>query len=425
MKIAMLTNNYKPFVGGVPISIERLSDGLRQQGHEVYIFAPTYKNQVEEEYVIRYKSYKKKLGQEMIIPNALDSSIEEKIKALDIDIIHVHHPMLVGWIGLYLGKKYNIPVVYTYHTRYEQYLHYIKLLNKIETIATKEKKETSSVFASHILKQIKERWVPTYLKQYSNHCTTVFAPTQLMQTTLQEIGVTTQIEVLPTGIKEQFFHQDRLKIEKIRKQYIADKKYLFCTVSRLSKEKNITFLIDGLRQLKKQEGDCFRTLIIGDGPLKESLKQQVKALDLENNIIFLNSIDNEEIAAYYGASDLFLFASKSETQGIVLLEAMASSTCVVAVKASGVVEVVKNDINGYMTEENIKEWTEKIIYLINNPIQRGRLSKGALETAKNYSTTKVAIQAMNAYTKAIDSYRHSINVPNNDKYKEYAPSVMH
>ncbi|HPU64127.1 MAG TPA: glycosyltransferase, partial [Mobilitalea sp.] len=126
MRIAMLTNNYKPFVGGVPISIERLAQGLRNLGHEVYIFAPSYEGQEEEPYVIRYKSRKKKLKGEFVIPDIWDKTIEEKFAVIPFDIIHVHHPMLMGYIAQYLHKKYDIPIVFTYHTRYEQYLHYLK-----------------------------------------------------------------------------------------------------------------------------------------------------------------------------------------------------------------------------------------------------------------------------------------------------------
>ena len=111
----MLTNNYKPFIGGVPISIERLANGLREQGHEVFIFAPSYENQVDEENVVRYKSLKEnnKITGKFAVPNIFDLNIERKFRELNIDIIHVHHPMLIGWTAIYLGKKYNIPVTFT------------------------------------------------------------------------------------------------------------------------------------------------------------------------------------------------------------------------------------------------------------------------------------------------------------------------
>ena len=115
MRIAMLTNNYKPFIGGVPISVDRLANALRERGNEVYVFAPTYENQEEEEYVIRFSTFAGTIAG-AVLPNPFDPRIEQKMKALKIDVIHVHHPALMGNVALHLRKKLGIPVVFTYHT---------------------------------------------------------------------------------------------------------------------------------------------------------------------------------------------------------------------------------------------------------------------------------------------------------------------
>lgn len=242
MKIAMLTNNYKPFVGGVPISIERLSNGLRELGHEVYIFAPTYENQVEEEYVIRYKSTNYKFSGGMVIPNMFDKEIEEKFKSLKIDIIHVHHPMIMGQTALYLGKKYNIPVAYTYHTRYEQYLHYIKPYRALEENAKKNEENYFGEFEDLILDFTREKLVPGLLKYFTNKCDLIFAPTNMMKEYLIDNNTKTRIEVMPTGLNENYFKEANETVKEIRKKYKGDKSHLFCTVSRLSKEKILNLL---------------------------------------------------------------------------------------------------------------------------------------------------------------------------------------
>lgn len=391
MRIAMLTNNYKPFIGGVPISIERLSQGLRNLGHEVYIFAPTYENQEDEPYVLRYKSFKKKLKGNMTIPNTFDSKIEATFALLNFDIIHVHHPVLCGDLATYLGRKYNIPVAYTYHTRYEQYLHYMELFNKWEYLFPK----------SELLNRVKNQFVPAVIKKFAQQCDIIFAPTPLMQTTLENMGVTTPIEILPTGINPKFFKKDLNNISKIRETYLGDKKFLFCSVSRLSDEKNISFIIRGLCQLKETYGNYFRMLLIGDGPLKAELESQVATLNLTENVVFIPSVSNDLIGDYYRACDLFLFASQSETQGIVLLEAMAASIPVVAIKASGVIDVVKNEINGYMTEANIDEWVQKIIILLSNSQKMCLMKINAYETATHYSSERIAMLAESYYSQAI------------------------
>ncbi|WP_291653002.1 glycosyltransferase [Clostridium sp.] len=404
MKIAMLTNNYKPFVGGVPISIERLSNGLRELGHEVYIFAPTYENQVEEDYVIRYKSANYKFSGGIVIPNMFDKEIEEKFKSLKIDIIHVHHPVLMGQTALHLGKKYNIPVAYTYHTRYEQYLHYIKTYRALEENAKKNEENYFGEFEDLILDFTKEKLVPGLVKYFTNKCDLVFAPTNMMKEYLIDNNTKTRIEVMPTGLNESYFEEENEIVKEIRKKYKGDKKYLFCTVSRLSKEKNIEFIIEGIKLLKDKIGNSFNTLIIGEGPEKEYLIKKVKELNLEDNITFLNKIDNKEIGNYYKACDLFLFASKSETQGIVLLKAMAAKLPVVAVKASGVVDVVINDKNGYMTVENIDEWSEKVKDIVSSCDKMNELKYGAYNEALKYLNSNIAKKAEYHYEYTIKEY---------------------
>ena len=197
-----------------------------------------------------------------------------------------------------------------------------------------------------------------------------------------------------------------MKVKKLRNTYIGDNKYLFCTVSRLSKEKNLHFFIDGLLELKNKIGDCFNTMVIGDGPLKKELEERVQRLGLHNNVTFIGKVDNKKIKNYYGACDLFLFASKSETQGIVLLEAMASKLPVVAVKASGVMDVVENGVNGYMTNGNEEDWANRIWNIIINDNLMLKLKYGAFRTSKEYSDSKVAKLALHYYEEVVlECYR--------------------
>ena len=119
----MMTNNYKPYVAGVPISVERLTEGLRRRGHQVVVFAPSYDDQEEEADVVRYRSLLRGVACGFSVPDSLDPKIERSFRDGNFDVIHVHHPMLIGRTARYLSRKYQIPLVFTYHTRYEQYLH--------------------------------------------------------------------------------------------------------------------------------------------------------------------------------------------------------------------------------------------------------------------------------------------------------------
>ena len=334
----------------------------------------------------------------VVLPNIFDIEIEKKFKALKFDIIHVHHPMLLGNIAQYLGKKYNIPVVYTYHTRYEEYLHFLKPFELLEGRGDK--------IGDKILNYSKEKFVPNRIRNFVNRCDLVFAPTETMKEYLLQSGAESKVEILPTGLEDEYFNENKEGSMEIRNKYIRDNKYLFCTVSRLSKEKNLHFFIDGLLELKNKIGDCFNTMVIGDGPLKKELEERVQRLGLHNNVTFIGKVDNKKIKEYYGACDLFLFSSKSETQGIVLLEAMASKLPVVAVKASGVMDVVENGVNGYMTTGNEEDWANRIWDIIMNNNLRLKLKDGAFRTSKEYSNSKIAKLALHYYEEVVlECYR--------------------
>lgn len=378
MRIAMLTNNYRPYVAGVPISIEHLAEALRKRGNEVYVFAPTYDGQEEEEYVIRYPSFPIKIAGAPA-PNILTGIFLQKIKELNIDIIHVHHPAITGNVALSLRRKIGIPVVFTYHTRYEAYLHYIKPLQKFE-------EHTGFI-----------EW---YLKYFCNRCDMIVAPTPGIRSYLLEREVDAPIGIMPTGIPRGNFEPDMERVKELRKRYRKDADYLFCTVSRLAKEKNLSFQLKGLQRLKQmliEQGKTFRHLMIGDGPEQKNLMAEIQSLGLGENVILLGNVKNAEIKNYQAASDLFLFTSKSETQGIVLLEAMAVGNPVVAVEASGVQDIVEHGINGYLTPEDAGAWAAEIAGLLQNESLRRQMQEEAKRTAQLYSEEKVAELAESYY----------------------------
>ena len=380
MKIAMMTNNYKPFIAGVPVSIERLSEGLRANGHEVVVFAPDYKEQIEEEDVVRYRALIKGIANGFSVPDSFDSKIEKKFKEGNFDVIHVHHPLMIGWTALYLSKKYDVPLVFTYHTRYEQYLHYIK--------------------ASFL-----QNFVPTYVNYFARRCDIIFAPTPSMQDYLEGIGAQTRLAVLPTGLGKESFETDDAEVLKLRKKLLGDRKYFFCCVARLAKEKNIEFLLRAMARRKNIHAADFRLAIVGEGPYHDELCKLTKELDIEEEIVFVGKVENSEVKNYCRAADLFLFASLSETQGIVLLEAMAAGTPVLAVKASGVQDVVVNGKNGYMTYMSEIEYSNKLEEILAGDC--AYLEHGAIETARRYEIREIAKWASVYYNVAIQNHKQN------------------
>lgn len=386
MKIAMMTNNYKPFLAGVPISVERLTESLRRQEHHTVVFAPSYDGQQEETDIVRYRSLLRNIACGFSVPDCFDPAIEKSFREGGFDLIHVHHPMMIGNMAGYLSKKYEVPLVFTYHTRYEQYLHYIGL----------------SAFREAI---------PAYIRHFTRKCDLVIAPTPLMKQHLIESGVETKICVLPTGIEEENFFPDDERADEIRQEVLGNRKYLFCSVARLAREKNIEFLLHSMKIRKDKCGADFKLLLIGEGPYRAHLEESVKALGLAEEIIFAGSVPNSEIKNYCHASDLFLFASESETQGIVLLEAMASGTPVLAVRATGTEDIVADGVNGYMTGTSETEFAEKLMDILEKK-ELEILRAGALATAEKYTCEEIGKRAVEIYEETVRERREKIRWQN-------------
>ena len=277
-----------------------------------------------------------------------------KFKLMNFDLIHVHHPVISGYMGCYLGEKYNIPVVFTHHTRYEQYLHHFKIFQS-QYISEQDCNSETIYRKRERVKAAAEKFVIYHNKVFTNHCDLVLAPTPGIKDFLRENGTIKEIQVLPTGLAAKDYTFCESEVQKIKKKYGERGKRLFCTVSRLEQEKNINFLLEAMKIYKDRNGGDFRLLIIGEGSQKSNLMRKTMELGIKDQVVFTGCVPNDKITAYYNACELFLFASTTETQGIVLLEAMAAGLPVIAVGGSGVKDVVLQGRNGYLTKEDIYE----------------------------------------------------------------------
>lgn len=403
MKIAMLTNNYRPFVGGVPISVERQAQELVKLGHDVTVFAPIYGKDAAEraevaavderapERVVRYRARKKKMDNGMVYPAVYPYEITEVFQRETFDCIHVHHPVFVGLIALMLGRKYHIPVIYTYHTRYEDYLHYIPCFRM---------DEQSGILKRKIVNKIEKSVVPHYMKWFGNQCDMVLAPSAGMRQVIREYGVTRPSAVFPTGLAEEFFKRNVRRSAQIRQEYGKGKKHLLVTVSRLEKEKNYRFLLRGIAELRHQMGDDFHVMIIGDGSRKAQLKAGAAVLGIQDIVTFVGNVPNGEVKDYLAAADLFLFASRSETQGIVLAEAMAAGNPVVAVHGVGSDDIIKDGYNGCLTDEDEAEWAQRAAEML-EPERNRCMRAAALQTAENYRASSLAIYEEMLYNQCV------------------------
>lgn len=411
MKIALMTNNYKPFIGGVPISVERLKLGLERLGHEVTVFAPTYHEQTEEENVVRYRSVSQHFIGGIVLPNPFDLQIEAKFREGGFDVIHVHHPVLIGRTAVYLSQKYHVPLVFTYHTRYEQYLSYAKPVRILEKGSAGQGRVAQ--VEQYALKTIREKLLPAYLKTFLRHCDGVIAPTEGIRRYLQDTYQKERIPVtvIPTGISMDKYEVGEERIRKVREKTGTADKPMILSVSRLASEKNIEFLLDSIALFKQQSSMPFRFVLVGDGPGREAYEEKCRKLNIQEDVLFMGKVENDEIAPYYAAADLFIFASKTETQGIVILEAFAGKTPVVALDASGVSDLVEDGRNGYLCPEETPYFAGKMMDILNHKERKKILSMGAAFSAGQYREEEVAVKAVRLYNRVVGDRERVKNPP--------------
>ncbi|WP_022963228.1 glycosyltransferase [Halopseudomonas pelagia] len=382
LRVAMFTNNYLPFIGGVPVSIERLRNGLQARSNAVLIVAPRYKHQDRNERnVIRLPSLLSfGARREFKLANIFVPGIYRKIKQFKPDIIHLHHPIWVGSLGLFIGRRLGVPVVYTYHTRLEHYAHFVPLPGKL-----------FRNLISHLL-----------IKRFANKCDGIVVPTYSAEEYLRMIGVRTPIFVQPTGVDFQRFQTvDENALATLRTQLNIGAETILISVARLSNEKNIDFMIDAVQQLRRDVEQPFRLLMIGDGHQRQRLQNRIDQLQLGNWFSLIGAVEPEKMPTYYRLGDVFVFASQSETQGMVILEAMAAALPVVAIRSSGIDDVIDEGVNGFKTADSQRLWQAAVKQLIGDARLRQHMARNALESARMHSIEHFALEIKGIYARMI------------------------
>lgn len=311
MKFGFFTDTYFPQVSGVATSIKTLKEELEQKGHQVYIFTTTDPNAKEfEEDVIRmpsvpFVSFK---DRRIVVRGMWYAYLIAK--ELELDLIHTHTEFGAGLLGKMVGKKLKIPVIHTYHTMYEDYLHYIA---KGKVVRPTHVKYFSRIFA--------------------NHTTGVVCPSERVIDKLREYGVKAPMRIIPTGIDIKKFERpditEQMKKDLREQLGLNDENIMLLSLSRISYEKNIQAILHGLPQIIERFPTT-NLVIVGDGPYVDKLRSLAEELEISDNVQFVGEVPNDQVAIYYKAADYFVSASTSETQGLTYTEAMASGTQCVA-----------------------------------------------------------------------------------------------
>ncbi len=395
MNIVMLTNTYTPHVGGVARSVKAFSEEYRKRGHRVLVVAPTFPDMpINEIDVVRIPAIQQFNASDFSVALPVPGLLTDALDSFQPDIVHAHHPYLLGMTAIRIARYRNLPLVFTHHTLYEQYTHYVP-------------------GDSPTLK----RFVIELATRYANLSDQVFAPSESIRDLLQKRGVTKPVVVISTGVKlDHFMTGDGARVR--TQLHISDEAFVVGHLGRLAPEKNLEFLAEAVAAfLKTHKHACF--LVVGVGPSEQMIRQVFSQQGLESRLHFTGILQARELADALHAMDLFAFSSKSETQGMVLTEAMAAGLPVVALDASGVREVVKDRENGrLLQEESIETFTDGLQWIADQPTERlEALKHSALETAEVFSLSNTADKALSCYqvllqtsipstsaTSAIDKY---------------------
>ncbi|MEQ1407298.1 glycosyltransferase [Neorhizobium sp. Rsf11] len=328
MNIVMFTNTFTPHVSGVANSVASLSAGLREMGHRVLVIAPEFPDMpAREADVVRVPAIERFNKTDFSLPLPLIGPLQEVLDEFRPDIVHSHHPFLLGDAALRVAAERQLPVIYTYHTRYELYGHYIATdvppLGKL---------------------------VLSLMLGYCDLCDAVIAPSESMAAFLVKNGVETPVHVIPSGIDPDRFGNGDFSRGRAAAG-IPEKAFCAGHVGRLAPEKNLTYLSQAVKRFLISEPDA-HFLVVGNGEMKDSLAAQFSSSGLSDRVHFAGVLRGQDLADAYAAMDVFAFSSLSETQGMVLAEAMTAGVPVVALDAPGAREMVRDRQNGRLLPTN-------------------------------------------------------------------------
>ena len=343
MRIGLFTDTYFPQVSGVATSIRTLKTELEKQGHAVFIFTTTDKdvNRYEDWQIIRIPSLPFFAFKDRRLAFRGFTKALEIAKQYQLDIIHTQTEFSLGLLGIWIARELKIPVIHTYHTQYEDYVHYI---------------------AKGLL--IRPSMVKYLVRGFLHDVDGVICPSEIVRDLLSDYKVKVEKRVIPTGIELAKFDRPEIGPEHLRdlrlKLGIKEDEKMLLSLSRVSYEKNIQAVLTAFAEVLKEEQKV-KLVVAGDGPYLKNLKEQAQELQIEEYVVFIGMIAPSETALYYKAANFFISASTSETQGLTYLESLASKTPIIAHgnpyldnlindKMFGTLYYEENDLSGAILE---------------------------------------------------------------------------
>ena len=377
MRVVIFSNTYKPVVSGVVTSIALFRRGLIEAGHDVHIIAPEYEDyEGEEPYVFRFPalSLPERLDLSVVIP--FKTTMAHTVRGIKPTLIHSQHPFVMGDLAAAFARDLNLPLVFTLHSRYDEYVQrYIPIAPELASIVTEE-----------------------IVRRYLEKCAHVVAPTPSTRDfILRVLATDVPVTVVPTPVDLSLYHD--LDPQRVRAALGLENAELLLYVGRLAEEKNLDFLLRAFARIVTARPQA-RLLLVGKGSRERRLRRMAQKLDLGEQVIFTGAIPHDEVPHYAAAADLFVFSSVAETQGLVLIEAMAAGTPVVAVETPGPMDVLAQG-GGLLVPGREDGFAEGVLGLLADEPRRRALGEEAARAARRYDILAATARLLTVYEAAI------------------------
>lgn len=403
MRIGLFSDAYYPDINGVVSSVATLKDALEKLGHTVFVISNHKGTNIDySDHILRLPGIELKKFYGYKLSSPIQFKGAEYIHEMNLDIIHINTEAGIGMFARLMAKQCQIPIVYTYHTMYEDYTHYLNPLD-IELVDEGEKL---------IIRKFSKYWV--------NHSEAVIAPSQKTKNRLLEYGATSPIFVVPTGLDLSHFDRSKLDpsiLASIRSSLNLTKDdHVVTFVGRIAKEKAIDIPIKALSLCKDQS---IHLVIVGKGTDLEFYQNLAKELKVDDRVHFTGMIDKPMVPYYYSAFDCFVSASTSETQGMTYIEALASGLCIFGRRDEVLEELIEEGTTGYYFDDE-QELAKKFDEFFTKPKEiREATSQQCIEKTLSYDTETFGKSILNVYEYALNQYQKQykiIRVANSDDF---------
>lgn len=375
LRIAIFSDSCLPILNGVSISIDALVRELRNLGHSVHIYtAAHFKFKDHDPNTFRFPAIETPWTRNYPLAFPPFYPMLLRFRRQEYDVIHTHTPFTIGFVGLRWGQSHEVPVVSTYHTLYDRYAHYIP----------GPRRYTRFKIAKHT-------------NFYYNRVAEVITPSDAAAKWLRRHDVTRPITVIPTGTPSKAHHER----DSVRHSMgIPDGQQILLYVGRLAKEKNLDTLLEACKVVFAVN-PWARLFLVGDGPYRREATELARWLGIGDKVRFIGFVPRQEVDRYYVASDLFVFSSITETQGLVVQEAMTYGLPAVVAQGGGAGASVQDGHNGFLVRNDPHDLAEKVALLLADHELRNHLSEGARHTVAAYTTTDMAHAVLDVYGRSI------------------------